>query len=113
MVQESIENTPQGLQASNGSPRAMYTFFLLSLMKSYFEAMRGNNVSPEAIEGATMALISFCPNLKKRTEMWQKFDLALQADPDTITRASAMIVGELISYLSDLLDFEEEAVAGW
>jgi hypothetical protein len=94
----------------NGSPKSMYVFFLLSLAKNYFEsAVSGQS---GAIENATAALIAFCPNKPKRTELWGLYVKA-RDDPDNSGIAASVIaVGSLIDYLSEVLEWEEEAVGG-
>jgi len=94
-----------------GSPKAMYVFFLLSLCRNYFEVMRVS--SPEVdIESATAALIAFCPNRTERERIWKLYVDERDKKPRSVTTASVTAVGELVSYLSLALDFEEESTGG-
>ena len=92
----------------------MYTFFLLGLCKSYFETLSLPNPTKYQIENVTAALISFCPNGDKRKELWALY-LKTRDDSDSgggSATASVMAIGELVTYLSETLELEEDAVGG-
>lgn len=109
-TQPSIDLTPT-TALLNGSPKSMYVFFLLSLAKNYFEVMRV--ASPhEDIESATAALIAFCPNKTKREELWELYITRKEGSNKSILTASVYTIGDLISYLSETLEFEEESTGG-
>ena len=93
---------------SVGSPKAMYVFFLLSLCKNFFEEVRGGD--NQSIERATAALVAFCPSTPKREEIWQKY----LRSKETSNNFSAAVyaVGDLVSYLSETLEFEERSTGG-
>lgn len=91
-----------------GSPKSMYTFFLLSLCRNYFEEMRaGDN---PGIERATAALIAFCPSRTKRDQLWELY--IKKREGANATTASVHAVGEMVSYLNDMLEFEEKSNGG-
>ena len=95
-----------------GSPKSMYVFFLLSLCRNYFEVMRVSSTEVD-IESATAALIAFCPNRTERERIWKLYLETRDRKPRvTTTTASVTAVGELVSYLSLALDFEEESTGG-
>jgi hypothetical protein len=96
---------------TSGSPKGVYTFFLLACAKNYFEVMREKDSGAINIEGATIALIAFCPNRAERERIW-KFYEDYERTSKSAQNASAKAIGELISYLSEVLEFEEQANAG-
>ena len=106
----SIDMSMTNSLLSGGSPKGVYTFFLLACAKNYFEVMRENSTDFN-IEGATVALIAFCPNRAKREELWD-FYTQHKTDTKNTVYSSSRAVGELISYLSEVLEFEEQAYAG-
>jgi hypothetical protein len=85
-------------------------FFLLACAKNYFECMRSGGEDLDK-EGATLALIAFCPNRAKREELWE-FYATKKKESQNTTYASIHTVGELISYLSEMMEFEEQSNAG-
>jgi hypothetical protein len=106
----SIDLTPTQSLLSSGSPKGMYTYFLLALCRNYFETAKTSDSTGSDIERATVALISFCPNRQRREELWDYY-LDQKKDVNTFS-ASVHVVGELISYLSELLEFEEYSTGG-
>lgn len=110
----SIDLTPTAALLNSGSPKGMYVFFLLSLCKNYFECARDggeNGYSSDSIERATAALIAFCPNRQVRESLWKKY--GTERDEGNGFTASVLTVGELISYLSEVLEFEESSTGGF
>jgi len=93
-----------------GSPKGMYTYFLLACAKNYFERLSSGADNID-IEGATLALIAFCPNRAKREELWDFYKVRKETTKDT-QYSSVHTIGELISYLSEMLEFEEQSNAG-
>jgi hypothetical protein len=110
MVLPTVIN-PTGEIGGTASPRMMYTFFILQLCQRYFEAMQGYNPSNREtafnIQAATSALVAFCPNERKREEMWGYYSTELTAKGEMV--ASIMTVGKLVQYLSEALEFEEKS----
>ena len=91
---------------ATSSPKGMYVFFLLALCKNFFESARDN----KDMERPLTALVAFCPNRRERERIWLFYE-----DSKTKTntfQASIMTVGELISYLSESLEFEESSTGG-
>jgi len=103
----TIDLAPTAALLATGSPKGMYTYFLLSACKNYFEVMRADS-DHFKIESATVALIALCPARDKREELW-KFYTDHKADSGSTLYASVHVVGELISYLSDVLEFLEDS----
>ena len=107
----TIDMAPISSALLNGSPKAMYTFFLLSLAKNYFETIITKDAT--STENATAALIAFCPNREKRNELLQMYIKSRDQYDGNIISASTIVVGELMSYLSEMLEFEEQSVGGF
>jgi hypothetical protein len=91
---------------ATGSPKGMYVFFLLSLCKNFFESVQ----KKEDLQRPLTALIAFCPNRKERERIWTLYETK-KGECDQF-QASILAVGELISYLSDTLEFEESSTGG-
>lgn len=113
-MEEQNTISPQALQG-NGSPKSLYTLFVLRLMNNYFETMRrpSEDETGDNIERATIALITFCPVPSERKRLFDMFDRAIQANPGDISRPSALVIGELITFFSGQLDLVEETYATW
>ena len=116
MVDNTVKNVPAiDLTPTNsllgGSPKGMYVFFLLALCKNYFECMRAGPESND-IEAATAALIAFCPNRAKREEIWAYYIKTRDEQQTSHLSASVYAIGELVSYLSETLEFEETSTGG-
>jgi hypothetical protein len=97
-----------------GSPRSMYTYFLLNLCHEYFSTMKNGESENNDIDRATAALISFCPNREMRENLWQFYNEGKKdhyGNTNVVT-ASVHVVGELISYLNEVLEFEETVNGG-
>lgn len=71
------------------------------------------------IEQVTAALIAFCPDKKTREGLWSQYTELIKGDAggsiggsSTVT-ASVMVVGALIDYLNDTLEFTEKSTGGF
>jgi hypothetical protein len=107
----TIDLTPTAALLATGSPKGMYTYFLLAACKNYFETLRGDG-DKFKIESATVALIALCPARDKREELWKFYSdhkTAAGSTDSATLYASVHVVGELISYLSDVLEFLEDS----
>jgi hypothetical protein len=102
---------PQSLMGSQASPKALYIFFLLRLCSNYFETMRTTSDDTDSIDAATAALVAFCPDKKTRETLWVTYSTT-KASENTLT-ASVHTIGDLISYLSDTLEFLEKSTGGF
>lgn len=107
----SLDST-SGALLGGGSPKTLYTFFLLNLCKQYFEVMLQTELKPNNIDASTYALVSFCLNREKRESLWKMYEELREEDRRNTMFASTRTVGELMSYLSETLELEEEAVGG-
>ncbi len=98
----SIQNIPGG-----GTPSQIYLLFVLSLCKSYFNAVV--TLDNRQIDAATAALISFVPDRETRNRLWDEYTKKKilyegSGEPSTLG-ASVYAVGEVVSHLSDVLEF--------
>lgn len=109
-----IDLGPTSALLNSGSPKGMYTYFLLALCRNYFEAatLSEQEFSNNRIERCTASLIAFCPNKEVREQLWNKF-LEIRSQPKmTVFSASTYTVGCLIEYLSVTLELESKATGG-
>ena len=105
--------------SSGASPKGIYLIFLLNNATNYFLTMRTSRES-ETIEQATAALIAFCPDKKKREELWDRYTKIVTGEEQgapiggsTVVTASVLVIGDFISYLSDTLEFTEKSTGGF
>ena len=103
----------QAIAGPGASPKQLYVFFLLRLCSNYFETMRGNSDQAGNVDAATAALIAFCPDKGTRESIWRTYLSKKKEDDGNTMTASVMAVGELITYLSESLEFVETATAGF
>ena len=100
---------PMTVMGQGSSPKILYVYFLLNLCRDYFNTMRTGQGGD--IDAATAALVAFCPDKKERERIWKVYTST--KDRDGTTTASVMAVGELITYLSDTLEFTEKSTGGF
>ena len=109
---------PQNLIGPGSSPKILYVYFLLKLCTNYFETMRMGSDQSGNIDAATAALIAFCPDKATRESLWNTYQTTKTKKTDkgeelgNLT-ASVFAIGELISYLSETLEFTETVTAGF
>ena len=106
----SVSIDQMGGSIIGGSPKMIYTVFLIGLCKSLFESM--SPASYKAIDYKTAALIAYCPNKTKRKELWEMYSKLKKENKDkgdegAIITACVYTIGELMSYLNVVLEFEE------
>jgi hypothetical protein len=105
-----IDDPTISAATGGGSPSEIYLLFILGLCKEYFKAV--STLEPKAIDASTAALISFVPARTIRERLWREYvekkeAFKGQAAAATLS-ASVYIVGEVISELSELLEFTAE-----
>jgi len=90
-----------------GSPKMMYTYFLLNQCAKYLDAMQNpKNIN---VDSATAALLAFCPDVPKRNQFWDAFvERKKDTEVGTIT-ASILTIGDFQAYLSEVLEFTEKS----
>jgi hypothetical protein len=67
----------------------------------------------ENIDAATAALIAFCPDKATRERLWNTYQTVKGEGGSNTLTASVMAIGDLISYLSETLEFTENVIAGF
>jgi hypothetical protein len=105
-MQASTDFTPT-TELLGGSPKMMYTFFLLNQCAKYLDAMK----NPESIdiESATASLLAFCPDIGRRDKLFDSFrDRTKDPKIGKIT-ASILTIGDFQAYLSEVLEFTEKS----
>lgn len=104
--------------SGGASPKGIYLIFLLNNASNYLLTMRTSR-DEGTIEQVTAALIAFCPDRKTREGLWKRYSDLIKGDNDaaisgssTVT-ASVLVVGDLIDYLNDTLEFTEKSTGGF
>lgn len=110
-MQGSTDFTPT-TDLLGGSPKMMYTYFLLNQCTKYLDAMK----TPDKIdvEAATASLLAFCPDTKRRDKLLDDFKERCN-DPKlkkSIVTASILTIGDFNAYLSEVLEFTEKSTGG-
>lgn len=112
-----IQNT-FGSMSSMASPKLLYTSFLLGMCRDYFALMLKpeSDLSDKTIDKATAALIAFCPDKHTREALWEKYrnrTKSAEGDIGDVATASIETIGDLIDFLTSVLDLSESATAGF
>lgn len=95
-----------------GSPKMMYTYFLLQRAGKYLDAML-NQIDEETLETATASLLAFCPDVKKRDELFDNY-VRRKQDPEVGKKtASILTIADFQAYLSEVLEFTEKSTGGF
>jgi hypothetical protein len=100
-----------GSTITGGSPKIIYTIFLIGLCKSHFDSMEPDKMM--AVNYKTAALIAYCPSREKRDELWTMYsdEVGDASDMSKVVSASVHAIGELMSYLNSVLEFETTSTA--
>jgi hypothetical protein len=105
--------------SSGASPKGIYLIFLLNNATNYFLTMRTSR-DDGTIEQATAALLAFCPDASVRENLWKRYTRIVTGEEQVggvggsnVVTASVMVVGDLVSYLSDTLEFTEKSTGGF
>lgn len=94
---------------SSGSPKAMYVYFLLSLMKTFYEESRGGDDA--GIDRACATLLTFVPSREKQIELLIFYAEEKQKHENAFT-AATLAVGLMVAYLAEVLELEEKSYGG-
>lgn len=115
---------------ASGSPKGMYTYFLLEAAKMFLEEMRASDKSSgggdKSVSNAALGLIAFLPNKEKRKTLFRLLvDLEKKSPqamewaekeygyyPKTQAASAALVIGELVDYLSEVLELVEVEAGG-
>lgn len=104
------------LSASGGKPKDYYLIEFFRLYEKYWDEMTKSNGNDLAIDVATGMLLAFCPHKATREKMWDDYLKVKMGHGDVKGKgsltASILAAGDFFTYLSDTLEFTEEAYAG-
>ena len=101
-----IDLSPLGQYALGGSPKQMYTYFLLSLIKDFFTGVKTKD--SELVQNSIMSLVACIPDAKEQERLSRfYFDKLKQDTP--ITQAAILTLGQVTIYLNGTLEFSESA----
>ena len=94
-----------------GSPKVLYTTFLLGMVREFFGLILTSKVDEDQIERGFTTLVAFCPDKKERQLIWAEY-IRLR-DKDGKVSAAINSCGNLIDYLSEALDLTETSEASF
>ena len=101
----------------NGSPKNMVTYFLLNRCNEFSRDIKQHeNVDVSAM---TADLLSYCPEVKKREEMWSMFvkrkdDTQIESNSRKRELNAAILTkGDFWAYICDVLEFTERSTGGF
>lgn len=104
-----IDLTPLGQYSLGGSPKQMYTYFLLSLMKDFFVGIKTND--SEQVENCIMALVACIPD-KNEQERLAEFYIKRLKDEMPVKQAAILTLGQVTIFLNGTLEFSETSTGG-
>ena len=106
MAENGIDLTPLGQYSLGGSPKQMYTYFLLSMMKDFFSGVKTND--SDTIQNCIMSMISCIPDAKEQRRLTKfYFDELKEGKP--VVQAAILTQGQVTILLNDTLEFSEKA----
>jgi hypothetical protein len=108
-MQASTDFTPT-TELLGGSPKMMYTYFLLNQCAKYLDAMK----QPKDInvDTTTTSLLAFCPDVARRDQLFKSY-LDRKKEIESDVTASILTIGDFQAYLSEVLEFTEKSTAGF
>lgn len=110
-MQSSPDLTPS-TDLLGGSPKMLFTFFLLQRAGKYLDAM----MNPEKIdiETATASLLAFCPDITTREKLFKEYKERVK-DTKNFSKetASILAISDFQAYLSEVLEFTEKSTGGF
>lgn len=106
---ETTQSTTDIGMMGQQSPKSIYTVFVLGLCKEFFSVIDG--LDEKRIDLKTSALIAFVPDSTVRETLWKKYRTV--RDKENVQTASVLIVGDVITHLSDVLEWSDSSNGGW
>jgi hypothetical protein len=110
-MQASTDFTPT-TELLGGSPKMMYTYFLLNQCAKYLDAMK----QPKDInvDTTTTSLLAFCPDIGRRNTLFDSYQKRKE-DPKigNAVTASILTIGDFQAYLSEVLEFTEKSAGAF
>ena len=114
-MQSTSDFTPS-TDLINGSPKNMVTYFLLNRCNEFSRDIKTHEVDVSAM---TADLLSYCPEIKRREEMWEKF-VERKEDPKVDgskaykeLNAAILTKGDFWAYICEVLEFTERSTGGF
>ena len=92
------------------SPSSIYTYIIFREWCAWSDRVSGAE-NDSAIDRATAVLLSICPDVKKREELWELY--STEKDSKDALTAATIAAGGLMSHLSMLLEFTSTAFGGF
>jgi hypothetical protein len=98
------------LNSQGGKPKDYYLVEFFRLYEKYWDDMSRSGGNSGNIDLATGLLIGCCPHKPTREKLWKDYqDIR---NKDGALTASILISGDLWDYLSNTMEFTEDAYAG-
>ena len=95
----------------NGSPRSVYTFFLLGLNKEFFSLVLKKETTEADYEDGCTCLVSYCPDEAMQDKLWD-FYVETKKKSGSSKYAAIRTVGKLTAYLTGVLELTETSTGG-
>jgi hypothetical protein len=108
-MQASSDFTPT-TELLSGSPKMMYTYFLLNQCAKYLDAMK--QPKDVNVDTTTTSLLAFCPDVARRDALFDKYESRKKQMESDVT-ASILTIGDFQAYLSEVLEFTEKSSGGF
>ena len=93
-----------GMSGGGSSPSFMYSYIIFREWCAWSDRV-STAEDGKAIDRATAVLISICPDIKKREELWEKYTAGQEDEGKDRLTAATTAAGGLMSYLSEILEF--------
>jgi hypothetical protein len=109
MAENGIDLSPLGQYSLGGSPKQMYTYFLLSLMKDFFTGVKVNDA--DQLENCIMALVACIPDANEQLRL-SDYYFKSKNDGKPIRQAAILTLGQVTIFLNGALEFSETSTGG-
>jgi hypothetical protein len=100
--------------AQGGKPKDYFLIEFFRLWELYREDMVKNPTNRDVIDSTTALLLAVCPHKETREKLWNNYIelITRKENKKSPLTASILTAGDLWTYLSDTLEFTEEAYSG-
>jgi hypothetical protein len=99
--------------SESGSPKVIYTTFLLGLLREFFGLVISGTMTKEQIEDGFSCLIAFCPDKVVRGKIWNNYLERVKANSGKPKSAAILSCGELIDYFTEVLELTSTSTGGF
>lgn len=107
--QNGIDLSPLGGYSLGGSPKQMYTYFLLAVMKDFFTGIKANE--PEKLEDCILTLVAYIPDAPAQVRL-TNFYLSERKAGKPVRQAAILTLGQVTIFLNATLEFSETSTGG-